>query len=223
MYTRSTWEKRNSPPNDVNSRFMLNNIEYGVEQAHGFLGNGPNIGSSWGMWEDLRFDANAIKAAGVKDPAYSTCLGDLRSYWFSPSTLEELYLAAQFPHAWDGSAIYPHMHWFATTASSVAGHQVRWGMEYSWANIGSTMSVPATVYASTAYPSEQIEENKHYITSFSPIIPTTVQNGLSSMMLIRIFRDSTVLEDTFVHGAWLLEFDIHYKMNMVGSRQELEK
>lgn len=85
------------------------------------------------------------------------------------------------------------------------------------------MSVPATVYASTAYPSEQIEENKHYITSFSPIIPTTVQNGLSSMMLIRIFRDSTVLEDTFVHGAWLLEFDIHYKMNMVGSRQELEK
>ena len=35
------------------------------------------------VWEDLRFDSNAIRAAGVKDPAYSTCLGGLRTYVFS--------------------------------------------------------------------------------------------------------------------------------------------
>jgi hypothetical protein len=115
------------------------------------------------------------------------------------------------------------MHWIATTASSVAGHQVRWGIEYSWTNIGSTIPAPSTVYASTSFPNEQIAVNKHYITSFDPITPSTNQNGLSSMMMCRIFRDCTVAEDTFTHGTFLLEFDIHYRMNMVGSRQELVK
>jgi hypothetical protein len=223
MYKRSTWEIGNSPSNNPRSRHLLNNLENGVEQANSFLGNGPEVGSSWGMWEDLRFDSNGIKAAGIKDPAYTTFATELRAYWFSPTTSEDLFLNVQMPHAWDGSAIYPHMHWIATTGSSVAGHQVRWGIEYSWANIGSTISAPTTVHASTSFPNEQIEVNKHYITSFDPITPSTNQNGLSSMMMCRIFRDSTVVEDTFTHGAFLFEFDIHYRMNMVGSRQELSK
>ncbi len=223
MYKRTTWEKRNSPPNDVGSRYLLNNIEDGIVQAHNFLGNGPSIGSSWTMWEDLRFPADSVKAAGIKDPAYSTFAGDLRAYWFSPSTLEELHIKAQMPHAWNGSDIHPHVHWLATTASSVAGHQVRWGMEYTWASIGSTISAPATVYGSTSYPNEQIVANKHYITEFSPITPGLNQNGLSSMLSIRLFRDSTVAGDSFVHGAFLLEFDLHYQIDMIGSRQELVK
>jgi len=223
MYTKSKWERGNSPSNDVRSRHLLNNLENGVEQAHGFLGNGPEVGSSWGMWEDLRFDSNGIKAAGIKDPAYSTWSGELRSYWFSPTTSEDLFLNVQMPHAWDGSAIYPHMHWVATTGSSVAGHQIRWGLEYSWASIGSTFPASATVYASTSYPNEQIDANKHYITSFDPITPTTNQNGLSAMLSCRIFRDSTVVGDSFTHGAFLLEFDLHYRMNMIGSRQDLTK
>lgn len=223
MYKRSIWEKRNSPPNDSNSRHLLNNLEAGVEQIHGFLGNGPETGSSWVMWEDLRFPADSIKAAGVKDPAYSTFSGGLRASWFSPTTQEELYVSVQMPHAWNGSAIYPHMHWFATTASSVAGHQVRWGIEYTWAEIGSTFPAASTVYASTAFPNEQIEVNKHYVTSFSPLTPTTSQDGISAMLHMRIFRDSTVVGDSFTHGAFLSEFDIHYAMDMIGSRQELVK
>jgi hypothetical protein len=223
MYVRSTWEKSNSPPNDAGSRLLLNNLESGVEQAHNFLGNGPSIGSSWGMWEDLRFPAESVKAAGVKDPAYSTFSGSLMAYWFSPTTQEEVFISAQMPHAWDGSAVYPHFHWFATTESSVAGHQVRWGIEYTWASIGSTFPAAATVYASTGYPNEQIAVNKHYVTSFAKIEPTISQNGISSMLMMRLFRDSTVAGDSFTHGAFLLEFDLHYRMNMIGSRQEMSK
>lgn len=223
MYSKTHWERRNSPPNDSGSRHLLNNLEDGVEQVHNFLGNGPKVGSSWVMWEDLRFPAESIKAAGIKDPAYSTFSGGLMASWFSPTTQEELFLSVQMPHAWDGGSIYPHMHWFATTASSAAGHQVRWGLEYSWASIGKTFSAPATVYASTQFPNEQIEANKHYITSFAAISPTTSQNGISSMLHIRLFRDSTVAGDSFVHGAFLSEFDIHYSMDTIGSRQELSK
>ena len=224
MYRRSTWERGNSPPNDQGSRHLLNNLESGVEQAHNFLGNGPSIGSSWGMWDDLRFDANALKAAGVKDPAYTTCLGSgLRAYWFSPTTQEELYFAAQMPHSWDGSAIYPHVHWFDSTGSSTKADLVRWGLEYSWAEIGSTMTTASTVYISTRFPDEAITKNKHYISEFAAITPSTNQDGMSAMLLCRLFRDSTVAEDSSTNGAYLLEFDIHYRMNMIGSRQENTK
>jgi hypothetical protein len=224
MYSKTTWEISNSPTNDARSRLLLNNLESGVEQAHNFLGNGPEIGSSWVMWDDLRFDANALKAAGVKDPSYSTCLGDgLRAYWFSPSTQEELFFAVQMPHSWDGSPIYPHIHWMATTASSTLADKVQWHLEYSWASIGSTMSAPTTIVVSSRIPNEAIVANKHYMSKFDTITPTTSQNGISSMMLCRLARDSTVAADSFAQGAYLLEFDIHFRMNMIGSRNEASK
>lgn len=223
MYSRTFWDRKNSPPNDVGSRLLLNNLEDGLESVHNFLGNGPKIGSSWLMWEDLRFDSNALKAAGVKDPAYSTCVGNLRAYYFSHTTQEELYINVQMPHAWAGSAIYPHVHWLATTGSATVADSPLWALEYSWANIGSTMSAPATVYASTHSPASAVTSLRHNITSFSPIDPTISQNGLSSMMLVRLYRDSTVASDDFEHGAFLLEFDLHYQINMIGSRQELTK
>jgi hypothetical protein len=222
-YRKSSWRKNYSPPNESFIRSIINNIEDGLSAVNGFLGNGEIIGSSWWMWDDLRFDSNAVKAAGIKDPAWATFSGGLAAYWFSPTTQEDLFLNVQMPHSWDGSAIYPHMHWAVTTASSVAGHQVRWGIEYAWANIGSTFPSASTVYASTSFPNEQLDVNKHYLTSFAPITPTTNQDSLSSMMMCRLFRDSTVAGDSFTHGAFLLEFDIHYRMNMVGSRNELTK
>jgi hypothetical protein len=223
-YQPSSWTLSNSPGNNNASRDFLNNMERGIEDANAFLGNSDRIGSSWGMWEDLRFDANALKAAGVKDPSYTTCIGGgVRAYWFSPTTQEELYFAAQFPHAWDGSAIYPHVHWFDSTGSSTKADKVQWGLEYSWAEIGSTMSAPTTVFVATRTPDEAIVSNKHYISSFPPITPTANQDGISSMMLCRLFRDSTVVADSSTNGAYLLEIDFHYRMNMIGSRQELSK
>lgn len=223
MYSRTVWEKRNSPPNDVGSRLLLNNIEAGVEQAHDFLGNGPNAGTSWVVWEDLRFPSEALKAAGVKDPAYSTCLGGIRAYYFSHTTQEELHVTAQMPHAWDGSAIYPHFHWIASTGSATAADSPLWAIEYSWANIGSTFLAPATVYASTHTPVGAVTSNKHMVTPFSPITPTTNQNGLSAMLIMRIYRDCTVAADDFEHGVFMNEFDLHYRMNAIGSRQEYTK
>lgn len=224
MYSRSTWDTHSSPSNFAKSRNWLNNIELGVEAAHNFLGNGPSVGSSWVMWDDLKFDANALKAAGVKDPAYSTCLGgELRAYWFSPTTQEELFFAVQFPHSWNGSYIYPHLHWIASTGTSTASEKIQWHLEYSWASIGSTMSAPTTIVVTSRTPNEAIVSNKHYISSFDPIKPTTSQSGISSMMLCRLCRDSTVAADDFEHGVFLLEFDIHFAMNMIGSRQEKTK
>ena len=212
----------------------LTDIEYtGTETRIGSTSNYTAIESDGtiefngeaAVWEDLRFDANAIRAAGVKDPAYSTMLGGLRTYWFSPTTQEELYFNAQMPHAWDGSAIYPHIHWMASTASdgAPASQKALWKMEYAWASIGSTFAAAATVSGSTHYPNEEPAANKHYMTAMTSIVPSTNQSGISSMLICRLYRDSTDAADTFEQGAFLLEVDFHYRINTVGSREETSK
>ena len=43
------------------------------------------------------------------------------------------------------------------------------------------------------------------------------------MMVCRLFRDATDAADTYDADAVLLEFDVHYKVNMLGSREETSK
>jgi hypothetical protein len=45
----------------------------------------------------------------------------------------------------------------------------------------------------------------------------------SSMLVCRIYRDSTSVEDSFVDFAALLEVDFHYQINSFGSALEYAK
>ena len=244
-YSKNRWHKADAAVGqDKRVAYKMERMEDGISAAHETLQYATNVNGEfrWGnstanycaiepdgtlefngaamVWEDLRFDANSLKAAGIKDPAYSTVLGGMRAYQFSPTTLEELYFAVQFPHSWSGESVFPHVHWFVTTATTNV--VCRWWLEYSWANIGSTLSAPTTVYASTAYPGTTVlEAKKHYITSFAEIAPTTNQDSFSSMMLCRLFRDSTVAADNMDSFANLLEFDIHFSVKKLGTRNEL--
>lgn len=245
-YSKNRWNKQDAAVgHDKRVAYKMERIEDGVSDAHatlrfatcvdGEFRCGESTGSYCSLsssgfvtlagdaraWEDLRFDANALKAAGVKDPAYSTVLGTLRGYTFSPTTQEELYFAVQMPHSWSGEAIHPHVHWFTATASTNV--TCRWGLEYAWADIGSTFSAPTTIYASTVSPvTTIIESKKHYVTSFSSLVPSTNQDGFSAMLLCRLFRDSTVAADTFDQNANLLEFDIHYSVKRLGTKTEFD-
>ena len=58
------------------------------------------------------------------------------TYQFDNNTEEELFFAAQIPHAWkEGSNIYPHVHWYPTNTDT---GNVIWGLEYTWANVNGT-------------------------------------------------------------------------------------
>jgi hypothetical protein len=222
-YIKNKWKKSDRPIGyDVYTQYAFDRIEDAIYDSHTILKYGKVEDDEFKSWEDLRFDSNAAKAAGVKDPSHLAVLGGLRTYVFSPTTQEELYLNCQMPHSWDGSAIYPHVHWFATTASTNIG--CRWGLEYSWASLGTTFATPSTIYGQTVSEATTvIQANKHYLTSLTSISPSTSQNDISSMLMCRLFRDATVVGDTFDQGAALLEFDIHYRSNGIGSKEEKSK
>lgn len=106
--------------------------------------------------------------------------------------------------------MHPHIHW---TPSTVNAGNVGWSLEYSEANIDdifplTTIDNKAFACGTTLY--------KHQVDEFDPIIKS--DRSLSAMFKARVFRSST--GDTYNDNAFLHEFDLHYEIAMLGSRQE---
>jgi hypothetical protein len=174
-------------------------------------------------WEDLRFAAVVSKLGGVKDPTLYQFIDNgsgstgVFTYKFNESTEEEIFFAVQMPHSWKiGSDISPHVHWTPTNTDTGA---VVWGLEYTWASIGDTF--PATTIITATDPADGSSEG-HQLAEFSDVTAAAI-SGVSSMMLVRVFRNATSAADTYDTAAALLEFDIHYQIDAIGSTDEYHK
>ena len=99
-------------------------------------------------------------------------------------------------------------------------HYPNW-LEYTWTEIGGDFSNTSIIYASTHFPADaNVVAGRHYITNFASNSPSATQDGISSMLICRVFRNATGGNDTYEHDAGLLEIDFHYPMDRVGSRTE---
>jgi len=184
------------------------------------------------VWEDLRLPATSFKLGTANDPDFAvwkTNVGGTSQgiylWWFDASAEEELFFAVQMPHAWKkGSDITPHVHWIPA-ANGADGDVVSWGLEYTWTDIGDTANGDTTiVYGNVATPNEPPVAHRHYYTDFAPLSGVG-HDVVSSMLVCRIFRDATGagLTDSYGSDAGLMEFDIHYELDTVGSRDILSK
>jgi len=173
------------------------------------------------LWEDLRVPLETGKTAGSNVPTFEQIVDDgsgsagVFAYNFDDG--DEIWLSVQMPHAWKiGSTIYPHLHWAAEGDASTKN--VGLGIEYTWTNIGADISattiVTRDVAGGTAL-SQQIHD-----------VPSTGWDGtgktLSSIILCRIFRQAAAA-DNYTGGVFLLEFDVHYELDSLGSRQVTTK
>lgn len=135
------------------------------------------------------------------------------------SSEDELFLTIQIPHDYKlGSPIYPHLHWSPLTNDAGV---VTWGLEYTWVDYQSTFA--ATTILTANSESFSNAQYAHFITEFGAIIPTGDQDGISSILCVRLFRNSSASADTYTGKAALLSFDIHYEANTIGSRTEYSK
>lgn len=221
---------------------MIDYISYHMPVLHSLLYIGTAAGyfqvSSSGTlqlggeattWDDLRFPATSTKLGGSKDPGFSvfkfngTGSQGVFTYWFDGSQEEEVYLMAQMPHSWkQGSSISPHVHW---TPSANGTGTVSWGLEYSWANIAGVFPATSFMYAnSNLQGAVNISGSVHYLTEFPDI--TGSSKTISSMLAMRLFRNATGgggSGDSYTGDAGLLEFDIHYQIDSLGSNEEHNK
>jgi len=170
-------------------------------------------------WDDLRFPAQGIDPTGGtsdadRDKVDSTYIGTLL---FDSTSAQLIAGIAQMPHSWkEGSVIRPHIHWMPTDANT---GNVVWKFSYVLANVNGVFQ--DSYLELTVTDAADGNANKHQITGFGEIDMTEYK--LSTIMLWRITRLAANESDTYGADARLLEFDIHYQIDALGSGQEYLK
>ena len=173
------------------------------------------------LWDDLRFPVTNINPPGqASDPDRESTSG---LFLFASNGTELIFTLAQMPHSWkEGSEISPHLHWTKTTSAS---GDVAWRMRYKHAAIGSvidsdwtdggliTDSHPNTPDNDTADEHLKVELGDMDMTGYK----------ISHCILFEISRVGGDASDTYGADARLLEFDIHYQIDSMGSEAEYEK
>lgn len=218
-----------------NNLVYLGGTTNGVKIEQG--GNLTLIGTAT-QWEDLRIEPVA-RTTGSNAPTFEKWYDDAGGtsrgvylYSFDDATAgseKEVFFSMQMPHAWAATAISMHVHWVGAVDDTTA--DPRWGLEYTWKDIGEVYGDTTIVYSdgthmTTAGADANVTAHKHYLTEFADITPGTAADGLSSIFIGRLFRDSANAADTYnATGAkcGLLYIDAHYEVNSFGSNLEYTK
>lgn len=184
-------------------------------------------------WEDLRVSLISVNAGSAQPPAFTRLYRNVGNtsegvyaWGFTNSGEREVFFDVQMPHSWAyGTEVRPHVHWMHAD-STPSGSNVRWGLEYVWANAvnapGNTFGpTTSTVYADDPTIAPTLgyapgTAHVHQIAQFTAIAGTNMRR--SSVMLCRLFRDTG--NDDFADLAFALSFDLHYQVATTGSSTE---
>lgn len=185
-------------------------------------------------WEDLRIEPSVRQAAGAGVPAFEKYFDDLAGtskgvylYSFTDESVagneKEVFFTMQTPHQWAGTAISMHVHF--VPAATVNASDIIWGLEYTWKDIGETYGDTTIVQSSTTLVPDDanITAGKHYLAEFADISPGSTADGLSSILIGRLFRNSSDGGDTYTNKVGLLYIDAHYEVDSFGSNEEYIK
>lgn len=172
----------------------------------------------WPRWDDLRFPAQGINPLGSVAPAsIDTATGCLS---FAGNADNVIMGVAQMPHGWKvGSIVKPHVHLRFPTAD--AGKNTAWQFAYDVANVDGdfanavgTLSIKPTVLV--ANPNNTA---KHVYAALGDIAMTgLIQSAMMMWSVTRLAATSASDDDT--NACLLLEFDIHYQIDRLGTTTE---
>lgn len=174
-------------------------------------------------WDDLRVTLDKGSNSASLD-YLSGSSGPQIWYFRNNGTEEAMSFTVQLPHGWkEGSIIYPHIHWTPRTTGS---GNVEWNFEYSWANYDPvTPQVFPAITTSTVISTGAFTAKSHNITAL-----TTGNTGIdgtgkkiSSILICRIWRNSSDANDTYNADAGVLFMDFHLQIDGYGSHQEYIK
>lgn len=179
------------------------------------------------VYEDVRLEP-ITRSTGVNAAVFSQWFTDgstsrgVYLYTFDnavTNSQKEVHFTIQMPHAWAQTPIHLHVHWIAATTA--ASSKVRWGLEYTWAEPGAVFGNTTLVYADTdIYAATGVTAHAHTITEFADLTPTATQDGFSSILICRLWRDSGNAADTYTGDVGVLYIDAHVEMNKLGSNDE---
>jgi len=177
-----------------------------------------------GIWyDDLRFPA-ASAGVGATAPVWDTTnVG----YIFDDNpgaNNEQLQFIAQLPHQWRvGGYVDIHIHWVLLEDDGAADEDVKWDALYRWYEIGATSQAAAgfDTLTTTVDVSGMTQWYHTYTEIGNPTAPASP--GVSSILEIKLERDTQDAADDHPHNVLLKELDLHYEIDSMGSTSDTAK
>lgn len=149
---------------------------------------------------------------GVGNPAeLAAFVGNTIAYSFVPTAISETFVNWDVPFNWKaGTDLYAAVHWSPGNSSSTGN--VRWGIEFTTAEVGGIFGATQTTYITGASDGTPF---KHF-QSVSVAYPGSSAN-YNQRFLIRFFRDGGNVADTFPDEAYLVGIDFYYQVDQFGT------
>jgi len=130
---------------------------------------------------------------------------------------DEALITAQLPHRWkEGTTIYPHIHFMCTSDVDPTD---KFGIEfeYAWADVGEDFPADSTL-SSLDIDTGVNTDDMHQFANITAAGIDGTGHTISSVLLCRIKRIAGT-SDNYAGGVAILDFDIHYEIDTIGSRQ----
>jgi len=168
------------------------------------------------VWEDLRAPFTQVKRGATLKPDFDeTNVGLL---FPQNDDAEKIFIIAQMPHNYKlGTNIHPHIHWQQMNANNVV-----WKMDYKWFNLNETVPAGFTTLTANNRIYTWAAGNLHQYDEFAFIDGSSI-NDVSSIFLIKVYRDDNIDAGAGGGDALAFEFDIHYQSDTLGSKTEYIK
>lgn len=198
------------------------------------------------LWDDLRVTANMMSVTGAqfseppryvniltnseRGPSFSGLYG--YEFGYGRGKFQSGHFQVQLPHSYvPGTAIEPHVHVRLDPASEgAAGQKILLEFEYIWVNISETRPNTTRIVSINHEVIEQDLRSDNLMISFGFIEKADAR--ISSMLDCRFSRvtfdpewgkdfwsSKGLQNDTFQGNLIFKEFDFHYQMDALGSRQ----
>ncbi len=167
------------------------------------------------VWDDMQIPGlSTERGSAAPDLVAFLGAGGLKELGFDGNnTMEEVHFTVELPHSYkEGTDIHWHVHWSPTTTN--AGN-VKWQLEYSWANENATHPASTTISVIDASSTTAFDHLETVDTAI-----TGTGKKISSVIVCRLFRDPSDDSDTYPDDATLCQVDFHIEKDTIGSRQQ---
>jgi len=165
-----------------------------------------------GVWDDIRFPLTRDTHGQSAKPDFD--FTDLGLLFPQNDATEIVYLIPQFKHNRKAyTNIRPHMHLIQDNALTPV-----FKMDYRWYDNGDLMPGAFTTITAVDFRYTYTAGNLLQKVSF-PEIDGSAIGALSSIIDIKLYRDDNVA----IGDSLAKEFDIHFQIDSLGSKEELVK
>ena len=159
--------------------------------------------------------------SGTNAPTFAQFRDGIWAYQFAESTMNECWVNFHLNHEYIAETmIYPHIHWCTNLTNTGT---VRWGYEYTIAQRSDGVPTGAVDFGATTttYLEKTLSSNSQYkhILTEPPDGTGISGTGMSvdTLILCRVFRDATHINDTFPGPVFMLAADVHHEVNVLAT------